>query len=61
MMAKTNCRKRRTRLRIRTGKGVELPEETVEVGFLLKRENAIVVGQSRDCEERMLKKMIGMV
>ena len=42
-MAKTNCRKRRTRLRITIGKGVELLVEVEELGFLLKRENAIVV------------------
>lgn len=41
-MAKTNCRKRSVRLRMRMGKGMELLEETVEVGFLLKREKAIV-------------------
>lgn len=40
-MAKTNWRKRRTRLRINIGRGVELLEPTVLVGFLLKRENAI--------------------
>lgn len=31
------------RLRTRRGNGVALPEETVEEGFLLKRENAMMV------------------
>ena len=39
MMAKTNCRKRRTRLSSRMGNGVL--EVTVEEGFLLNRENAM--------------------
>lgn len=42
MTAKTNCRKRSTRLRMVIGLGVGLLEPTFEVGFLLKRENAIV-------------------
>lgn len=41
-IAKASCRKRRTRLRMRRGKGVVLEVDTVELGFLLKRENAIV-------------------
>ena len=41
-MAKMNWRKRRVRLRMTSGNGVEEELEVVEVGFALKRLNAIV-------------------
>ncbi len=39
--AKTNCRKRRVQLVMTSGRGWLLELETVEDGFLLKRENAM--------------------